>query len=155
MSLKVTKADVWAGEIRDVPGGLAEALETLSQGGGSLQFLIARRNDKETGTGKVFLTPVSGKKSTDAANRAGLARAGMGTLRVEGADRRGLGGKIARAIADAGVNVRGVSAAVIGSKFVAYIGLDSDADATTAAKALKTVNAGGSKAKKSASKRRG
>jgi predicted amino acid-binding ACT domain protein len=79
--------------------------------------------------------------------------ASMGTLRVEGTDRPGLGSKITRAIADAGVNVRGVSAAVIGNKFVAYIGLDSDADATTAAKALKSVNAGGA-AKKPASKRR-
>jgi hypothetical protein len=45
-------------------------------------------------------------------------------------------------MADAGINVRGVSAAVIGNKFVAYIGLDSDQDADRAAKALKGIRSG-------------
>ena len=35
--------------------------------------------------------------------------------------------------------MRGVSAAVIGKKFVAYFGFDSAADATKAARALKTL----------------
>jgi hypothetical protein len=43
------------------------------------------------------------------------------------------------AIADAGINLRGVSAAVIGKKFVAYFGFDSAADATKATRALKTL----------------
>jgi hypothetical protein len=53
-----------------------------------------------------------------------------------------------RAMADAGVNVRGVSAAVVGNKFVAYIGLDSEADADRAMRALKGVKAGGGGARK-------
>jgi len=35
--------------------------------------------------------------------------------------------------------LRGVSAAVIGKKFVAYFGFDSASDATKATRALKTV----------------
>ena len=71
MALKVTKEDVWAGDLRDVPGSLADALEQVAAGGGSIDFIIARRNDKEMGTGKVFITPVTGKKVQDAAGRAG------------------------------------------------------------------------------------
>jgi len=53
------------------------------------------------------------------------------------------GPKMTRAMAEAGINVRGVSAAVVGNKFVAYIGLDSDEDADRAMRALKSVKAGG------------
>ena len=103
-----------------------------------MEFVIARRDDKQTGRGKVFVTPLKGKKAMDAAKAAGLSvAANIGTLRIEGADKPGMGSKVMEKIAAAGVNVRGVSAAVIGSNFVAYIGLDSQADADRAAKALK------------------
>ena len=141
MALKVTKVNVWAGDLRDVPGSLADVLGQLAAGGGSIEFLIARRNDKSAGAGKVFVTPVEKPKAKDAAARAGLQNAThVATLRIEGTDRPGLGGKITRAMADAGINVRGVSAAVIGNKFVAYIGLDSDSDADLAMRSLKGVN---------------
>ena len=144
MALKVTKVQVWAGNLRDVPGGLADVLEQTAAGGESIQFLIARRDDKQTGMGKVFVTPVTSAKSKDSAGRAGLRNAtSLGTLRVEGNDKAGLGGKITRAIADAGVNVRGVSAAVIGNKFVAYFGFDSDADADAAADAITRAKVNG------------
>jgi predicted amino acid-binding ACT domain protein len=157
MALKVNKVDVWAGDLNDVPGGLADVLERVSAGGGSIQFIIARRSDKHPGAGKVFLTPVAGPRVKDAAGRSGLQHAtGMGTLRIEGPDAKGLGAKITRAIADAGINIRGVSAAVIGNRFVAYIGLDSNADADAAARALKGVRAGGGSggAKRGASRTR-
>ena len=153
MALKVTKVDVWAGDLNDVPGGLADVLERLSGGGGSLQFVIARRSDKHPGAGKVFVTPVTGAKTKDAAGRAGLQHANrMGTLRVEGTDARGMGAKMTRAMAKAGINVRGVSAAAMAGKFVAYIGLDSDRDADRAAAALKGMGSGGG-GRKSASSR--
>jgi hypothetical protein len=41
--------------------------------------------------------------------------------------------------ADSGVNPRGVSGAVLGRKFVVYLGFDGNADAAKAARALKTL----------------
>jgi hypothetical protein len=111
--------------------------------------VIARRRDDQIGAGKVFLTPITGNKVLQAASAAGLSPATtVGTLRVEGSDAPGLGGRITRAIGNAGINVRGVTAAVIGSKFVAYIGLDSSADADAAASALRGLSTGAAKAKK-------
>ena len=154
MALKVSKVDVWAGDLRDVPGGLADVLDGLAKGGGSVDFLIARRSDKHPGAGKVFVTPVTAKKAKDAGMRAGLQHAtNIGTLRVEGTDAKGMGAKVTRAMADKGINVRGVSAAVIGNKFVAYIGFDSEDDADMAATALKSVNGRPKKRKKAAKKR--
>jgi predicted amino acid-binding ACT domain protein len=90
----------------------------------------------------VFLTPVKGRAAQEAARDAGLKPATqIATLRVEGPDRPGLGSRLSRAIADAGVNVRGVSAMVIGNRFVAYVGLDSPDDLARATRALKSVDA--------------
>ena len=156
MALKLSSVDVWAGDLNDVPGGLADVLERVSAGGGNVEFLIARRSDKHPGAGKVFITPVTAARTKDAASRSGLQHATkLGTLRVEGTDAKGFGAKMTRAMANAGINVRGVSAAVIGSRFVAYIGLDSPEDADRAARALKGVrSSAASKSQKRSGSRR-
>ena len=153
MALKVTKVDVWAGDLIDAPGGLADVLEQLAKGGESIDFLIARRSDKHVKVGKVFVTPVTSGKSRDAASRAALRRAAkLFTLRIEGGDKLGLGSKITRAIGNAGINAKGVSAAVIGNKFVAYISFDSEDDADKAMGALKRLKVNGAAAKRSTSR---
>ncbi len=140
MSLKISKVDVWAGEISDVPGGLAKVLQIIGAAGADLECVIARRNPASPGQGSVFVTPIKGSKVTAAAKAAGLsAAAHIVTLRIEGTDKPGLGGKITAAIAEAGVNVRGISMAVIGRNFVAYLGMDNPADANKAAKALRSL----------------
>jgi predicted amino acid-binding ACT domain protein len=104
--------------------------------------VIARRQPDKPGSGIAFMSPVKGKKVQDAARSAGIVPAmSISTLRVEGSDKPGLGAKILRAIADVGVNLRGVSAAVVGNKFVAYFGFDNGDDAAKAAKAIKSVDA--------------
>jgi hypothetical protein len=147
MALSVTKTQVWAGDLQDIPGGLADVLGGLAGSGADLEFVIARRDPAHPGQGQVFISPIKGKRAEAAAQSAGLDRAdSVPTLRVEGPDKPGLGNRMARAMADEGINVRGFSAAVIGNKFVAYIGFDNPADADRAAKALKRVNGADGKA---------
>jgi hypothetical protein len=127
--------------MQDQPGGLARILEALANARASVDCVIARRQPDKPGSGVAFITPIKGKKAQESARAGGVNPAqGIATLRVEGSDKPGLGAKIVRAIADANVNLRGVSAAVIGNKFVAYFGFDSADDAAKAAKALKSVN---------------
>jgi hypothetical protein len=138
MSLTVTKVDVWAAQIEDKPGGLAKLLGTLAGAGANLECLIARRDPPNAGKGIAFLTPVKGADVRKAATAEGLKPAEkLATLKVEGNDAPGIGSRITSAIADAGVNLRGVSGAVIGRKFVVYLGFDEKADADKAARALK------------------
>jgi hypothetical protein len=153
MSLTITKVDVWAAEIADTPGGLAKLLGALAGAGADLECVIARRDPTKTGKSVAFLTPVKGANARKAAKSEGLAPAEkLATLKVEGDDTPGSGARITATIAEAGVNLRGVSGAVIGGKFVAYLGFDTAADATKAARALKSLAA----AKKSgAAKRKG
>jgi hypothetical protein len=146
MALKVSRVEVWGGDIQDQVGGLANVLEAIGASGGSLQCVIGRRRTGQAGVGEVFLTPVTGGRIQTAASGAGLKRlAHLPTLRVDGADSPGLGGKMMRAIANQGVNVRGVSAAALGQNFVVYLGFDSDTDADRAATALKGLQVAGSR----------
>jgi hypothetical protein len=138
MKLKVTKMHVWAAEIDDQPGGLAKVLETIAAAGANLECVIARRKPDKAGKGMVFVTPLRGRKVLGAAAAAGFHEAHrVATLKAEGSDEPGLGGRIARAVGNAGVSLRGMSAAVVGGKYVCYLGFDRDADASRAAAALR------------------
>ncbi len=140
MAYTIKKVDVWAGEIEDRPGGLAEKLAGLSGAGANLEFLISRRAPEKPGTGVVFLTPIKGAGQKRAAQGAGLNTTDtLHSVRVEGPDRPGLGTKVTRALADAGINLRGVSAAALGRRSVVYFAFDSASDAENAIRILKKV----------------
>ena len=155
MPLNVSAQIVWAGDIADQPGSLAEKLSALAASGANLEFVIARRRPEQPGKGVVFVAPVEGKRAQDAAAAAGLSKAiDVPTLRVEGPDQPGIGDRMMRAISDLGINLRGVSAAAIGGKFVTYIGFYRADEASRAAQALRSLEAGKapSKARKAAKK---
>ncbi len=138
MAYSIRKVEVWAGEIADRPGGLAATLSAMSNAGANLEFLVSRRASDKPGTGVVFLTPIRGSKQKGAAQQAGLSTTGtLNSVRVEGPDRAGLGAKMANALADAGINLRGVSAAALGRRAVTYFAFDSAADADTAIRTLR------------------
>ncbi|NOZ23977.1 MAG: ACT domain-containing protein [Planctomycetes bacterium] len=140
MALDVRRVDVWAGTIKDRPGGLAEKLDAVSEAGAVLEFVIARRAPEKRGAGVVFLTPVKGAKQLAAAKKAGLKKAkSLHSVRIEGPDKAGIGAKITGALAEAGINLRGLSAAAIGKRFVAHLALDKAADAAKAIRILKKL----------------
>src|SRR5258705_7057862 len=122
MPLNVSAQIVWAGDVPDAPGGLAEKIGALAKSGVNLEFVIARRRPEEPGKGAVFVSPVKGKAAEDAASSAGLRKAmDVPTLRVEGPDSPGIGDRMLRAIAELGIKLRDVSLAAIQGKFVTYI----------------------------------
>jgi len=140
MALKIANVDVWAATIKDRPGGLAEKLAALSKAGANLAFVIARRQADRPGKGVVFVTPIKGRKQIAAARKAGFKRArSLRSLVVRGRDRRGLGSKMTAALAEAAINLRGLSAAVVGKEFVAYFAFDKPSDSAKAARILKKV----------------
>ena len=140
MALKATKAEVWAVSIDDRVGGVADKLEPLAQAGANFEMLFARRTPENPGQGMLFVTPVKGAKVTRAAREAGMGSPEtIYSVRIEGGDRPGLGVKIARALGDAGISFRGISAIAIGRKFLSYIACDSAEDQAKAIAALKKL----------------
>jgi hypothetical protein len=140
MALKVQRIDTWAAPLEDTPGSLATKLDALCQVGVNLEFVIARRAPDKPGTGVVFVTPIQGAAGRRAAQRVGFQKTeSLHTVRVQGPDKRGRGASMTQVLATGGLNLRGVSAAAIGSKFTAYIALDTAADATKAVRLLRML----------------
>jgi hypothetical protein len=140
MAIEVTRVEVWSAEMPDQAGALDRILGALADAGANLECVIGRRNPENPGSGHVYVTPIKGRKVQNAARAAGLKPAeNIATLRVETPNKTGQGHLVMRAIAQAGLNVRGVSAVSIGTKSIAYIGLDSREDADRAIKALKAA----------------
>jgi predicted amino acid-binding ACT domain protein len=54
------------------------------------------------------------------------------SVRVMGMDQLGIIAQLSQVLADGGINLRGVSAAVLGTQFIAYLAVDSLADAEKA-----------------------
>ena len=135
MTLKVEKADVWAASIEDRSGGLAAKLTVLAEAGADLEFIIARRAPDKPGTGVVFVTPLRGDAEIAAAATLGFNVTNtLHSVRVEGDNMPGVGAELAEKLAAEGINLRGLSAAVIGTRFMLQVTLDTAADAE------KTVN---------------
>ena len=137
MDLIVERADVWAAAIEDKPGSLAERLEALRSAGADLQFIIARRAPEKPGTGVVFVTPLQSDREIRLAAQVGFnVSQSLHSVRVLGPDRPGMAAELAQKLAEAGINLLGFSASVIGTQFVAYIAFDSLGDANKAMELL-------------------
>jgi hypothetical protein len=130
MDLLVERVDVWAATIQDRPGGLGEVLDALRQAGADLQSVIARRAPDKPRTGVVFVTPLQNDREIRAAAQVGFnVSQSLHSVRVMGLDRPGIAAQLTQMLADASINLRGFSASVIGTQFVAYFAVDSDDDA--------------------------
>lgn len=140
MTIKASRSDVWMAVIDDRAGGAADKLEALGRAGADLEVVFARRTPEHPGQGILFAGPIEGAKATRAALEAGFNKSGtIHGIRVEGSDKPGLGGRIARSLADAGISFRGLQASVIGRNFLSFIALDTAEDAAKAAKVLRKL----------------
>jgi hypothetical protein len=137
MAVTVKRIALWRSEVPNRPGMLAGALAALSQAGADLEVVMAYRFPGDESRGAIELYPVTGKRSQTAARRAGLSESGIPTIRVDGDDRPGMGAAIARGIAEAGVNLAFFVAQVVGRRYTAVIGFDSEADARKAVPLIK------------------
>lgn len=131
MPYTIRSVEVWAADVFNRPGMLARMLEGLSNAGAQLEFMVARQRTENSA--RVFVAPLKGKKQKQAAEDVGFVPAiGMHAIRIQGNDRPGLGAEVSRAIAAAGINIRGAAAASIGKQCVINLAFRSDADAKKA-----------------------
>lgn len=139
MAIIVKKVVLWRKEVDNKPGTLARTLAPLAQAGGNLRVVMGYALPGEAQRSIIEVFPVSGKKPTAAAGAVGLAASPIPCLLVEGDDQAGLGSRMARAIAEQGVNLAFLVAETVGRKFSAVFGFESDADAARATQAIKAA----------------
>jgi len=129
----VERADVWSASIADKAGGLSWLLKGMDEAGADFNFIIARRTPENPGSGVVFVTPIRGDKEIKAASTLGFSLTrSVDAVRYEAENKPGATARLTEQLADAGINIRGLSVAVIGTRFVAYIGFDGSSDAEKA-----------------------
>lgn len=138
--MKCERVDTWAASMPDRSGALAAKLKALAKGGVNLELIVARRSGDRSGTGVVFVTPIKGAKQIGAAGAAGFTKSSsLHTLRLEGVNKVGQVARVTTALAGKGLNLRGLSAAAIGKKFVCHIAVDTEADVVRAARAIREL----------------
>jgi hypothetical protein len=141
MNTLVEKEDVWVAGLEDKPGALALKLTGLADSGADLGFVIARRAPDKPGSGVVFVTPLRGDREVDAAAELGFTvTSSLHGVRVEGANQPGAGARLTRALGEAGINLRGLSAAALGTQYVAHFAFDTEEDANKAVAVLEQAS---------------
>jgi hypothetical protein len=137
MDLLVEREDVWAAGVDDKPGALAAKLSALTNASADLDFIIARRSSEKPGTAVVFVTPLRGDREVRAAAAVGFAvTSRLHSVRVEGPNEPGVAARVAEAVGGAGINMRGFSAAALGTRFVLHIGVDTAEETDAVVKLL-------------------
>ena len=139
MRIDISKVDVWAVSIQDKPGALSEKLDALAQAGADLEFVIARRSHEKPGKkGVAFVTPVKGPRQIRAARKVGFEKTkSLHGIRVATGNKPGYAAELTKLMADADINLRGLSGAAIGNRAIFHIAFDSSADANKAKRLLK------------------
>ena len=132
MHVSIKKITLWRGVVENRPGALAEVLDPVSASGADLEVVMGYREPGETNKAVIELYPVRGRKPTEAVESAGLQPAAIPAVLVSGPNRAGLAHRVARALADAGINIAFLVAQVVGRSYSAVFGFASDRDATTA-----------------------
>jgi len=136
MAFEITRVDVWVGPIEDRPGALCDKLAAVMRAGADLDFMIARPLSEGPGRGVLFITPLRGPEQIRAAEQVGLRRSQIQILRIEGPDRPGLGAGLACTLAEAGINIRGLSGSVVGDRSLFYLRFDTQDELVRAAQIL-------------------
>jgi len=137
MPITVKKIVLWRTEVDNTPGTLARALEPPAKAGADLKVVMGYRHSAAKGKSVIEIFPIAGRKLTAAAGTGGFGAAPIPTLLVEGDNRAGFGHAIAQGLGAGGVNMTFFVAQVIGRKFSAVIGFETDDDAKKAAPLIK------------------
>jgi hypothetical protein len=133
MAVTVRKIVLWRKEVENKPGILANALAPLAHARTDIHVVMAYRFPRQESKAAIELYPVTGKKAAAAAKEAGFSPSAIPALLVEGDNRAGLGYETAQAIANSGISMDFLVAQVVGRKFSAVFGFESDADAAKCA----------------------
>jgi len=128
MAVSIRKVTLWRTQVAHRPGALADLLEPLALAGADLQIVMGYRIPNRKERAVIEVAPVGTRKAARAAAGAGLAPGGSPTLLVLGDNRPGLANRIARALADSGVNIAFLVAQVVGRRYSAVFGFESEAD---------------------------
>ena len=137
MPVRIRPITLWRAEVDNQPGVLAQTLEPLAAAGADLQVVMGYRLPGDRARAAIEIFPVTGARALLAAQAAALSEAAISAVHVEGDNHPGLGYAIAKALADAGINMDFFLAQVSGHRYTTVIGFDSREDVDRAIPLIK------------------
>ena len=143
MAVIIRKITLWRVDVENRPGALAGVLEPLANAGADLDVVMGYPLPGDGSRAAIEVSPVSGKKVVAAAVAAGLNSSSIPSLVVQGDNKPGLGHAITRSLAEAGINITFAVAQVIGRRFTAIFGFESEAHARQAASLIRRATTRG------------
>jgi hypothetical protein len=142
MAVTMKKIALWRKEVDNHKGMLASTLESLEKTGADLQVLMGYRFPGNEAKAMIELYPVAGKRSIAPAKQAGLAPSTIPALLIEGDNKPGLAYNIAQGLAEAGINMSFLVAHVVGKRYAATLGLETEGDAKKATALIRKAGIG-------------
>jgi len=139
MSVRIRKVVLWRTELTHRPGALADLLEPLVAAGADLEVVMGYRIPGRRTRAVVEVAPIGTRRLARTAEASGLSTDGAPTLLVQGDNRPGLAGLIARALAESRVNIAFLVAQVVGNQYSAVFGFESEADLDKAADRIRAA----------------
>jgi len=139
VTVSIRKTTLWRTEVEHRPGALAELLEPLATAGADLQIVMGYRIPGQKGRAVIEVAPVGNRRVAHAAETAGLAPGSVPTLLVLGDNRPGLANRIARALAESGVNIAFLVAQAVGRRYSAVFGFENEGDLDKAVDRIRAV----------------
>ena len=114
MAVTLKSIKLWRKEVDNKSGELANTLGPLVAAGADLQVLMGYRYPGNESKAAIELYPVTGKKTTAAAEAAGFRASEIPCLFVEGDNKPGVAQAIAKAVSDAEINMSFIVAQAVG-----------------------------------------
>jgi hypothetical protein len=142
MTVKITRVEIWQTEIQNKPGVLASTLQPLAERRADLKVVMKYSVPGRPSRATVEIFPGTGRRGALAAQAAGFSRSRTPVLLVEGPNRPGLAYAVANTIAWAGIDVRFLSAQVVGKRYSALLGFKTDEEARKARVLIRRVASG-------------
>jgi len=142
MAVTVKRVVLWRCEVKNTVGALAATLAPLTSAGADLEIVMGYGLAGDPSKAAIEVYPIVGKKVIAAAKATGLSAAPIPALQVTGDNKAGLGYATTHALTDAGINMHFVVAHVLGRKYTAVFGFESEANARRAATIIKKVASG-------------
>jgi hypothetical protein len=141
MAFKIRRGHLWRKEIENKAGTFAQALEPFSKQSLNLQIVMGYAKSSDQSKGAVEIYPVTDERHVQCAEAGGLKRMDEATcLIVEGEDKPGIAYAIAKAIADADINMHFAMCQSVDKQFQACFGFASETDADNAERAISSIS---------------
>jgi hypothetical protein len=137
MRFRLDRVHVWAGEVEDHAGGVAAKLAPLAESGANLAFIFTQRRPEKPGKGSLYVAPLTTADQIKAAKHVDMHEVhDPVVIRVEGDNEAGLGFRLTREWAKAGISFRGLTMVVMNGKFVGYAAFDTVQESNHAAEIM-------------------